>query len=132
MASDVKAILHPYIYEDIAAVAQSDMIPWEQLRGKTLLLTGAAGFIGYYLTAALLIRNDLYQDDVTVIALVRNREKAEKRFGPLLKREDLKLIVQDVTDDIAIEEKADFIIHAASQASACFSSMTPSVQSMRT
>lgn len=120
MASDVKAILHPYIYEDIAAVAQSDMIPWEQLRGKTLLLTGAAGFIGYYLTAALLIRNDLYQDDVTVIALVRNREKAEKRFGSLLKREDLKLIVQDVTDDIVIEEKADFIIHAASQASAYF------------
>ena len=120
MASDVKSILHPYIYEDIAAVADSDMVPWERLRGKTLLLTGAAGFIGYYLTTALLIRNDLYQDGITVSALVRNREKAEKRFGGLLGRHDLKLVVQDVTDDIAIEEKADFIIHAASQASAYF------------
>lgn len=34
MASDVKSILHPYIYEDIAAVADSDMVPWERLRGK--------------------------------------------------------------------------------------------------
>lgn len=120
MASDVKASLHPFIYEDILAVAQAQSAPWELLRGKTLLLTGAAGFIGYYLTAAMLIRNDLYEDGIKVIALVRNRAKAEKRFGSLLFRGDLQLVVQDVTEDIGIEEKADYVIHAASQASAYF------------
>lgn len=120
MASDVKSLLHPYIYEDVLSVAQAESVQWEKLNNKTLLLTGAAGFIGYYLTTALLIRNDLYDSGIKVIALVRNKQKAEKRFGELLKRDDLKLVVQDVCSDIDIEEKADYVIHAASQASAYF------------
>ena len=119
MAFNVKDALHPLVYHDILQVAQAPL-PWEQMRNKTLLLTGAAGFIGYYLTVALLIRNDLYGDAIKVIALVRNKQKAQKRFGVLLDREDINLVVQDVCSDIEIKEKADFVIHAASQASAYF------------
>lgn len=119
MEYSVENQLHPYIYEDVLCVANAKL-PWEQLKNKTVLITGAAGFIGYYLTMSLLIRNDLYQDNISVIALVRGREKAEKKFGSLLSRSDIKLVVQDVCDDFAFEEKSDFIIHAASQASAYF------------
>lgn len=119
MAYNVMEVIPQYIYDDILAVTNAD-IPWERLHGKTLLLTGAAGFIGYYLTLGMLIRNDLYKEDIKVIALVRNGKKAEARFGDLLKRDDLMLVVQDVCEDINIEEKADFVIHAASQASAYF------------
>lgn len=55
--------------------------------------------------------------NTTVIALVRNRQKAEKRFGHLLNSANFKIVVQDVTAPIEIAEKIDFIIHAASQAS---------------
>lgn len=119
MGCNVLETVERFIYDDILSVANAD-IPWDRLHGKTLMLTGAAGFIGYYLTTAMLIRNDLYNEDIKVIALVRNKEKAEKKFGKLLSRDDIQLVVQDVCDDINIEETADFVIHAASQASAYY------------
>ncbi len=105
------------LYRDILAVAERD-IPWDELRGQTVLITGAAGLIGRYLTLALLLRNDLYQNDVTVIAMVRDRRKAEAAFGALLDRSDLKLALQDVCTPFDDLPMANFVIHAASPASA--------------
>ena len=113
-----QALIRP-VYDDILDVATA-ALPWERLKNKTVLITGGAGFIGFYLTTALLIRNDLYGDNINVIALVRNNKKCDERFGDLLMREDLTIVVQDVCDEIKIKQKADFIIHAASQASAYF------------
>lgn len=115
----INTLIHEYIYNDILSVANADL-PWEKMKDKTILITGAGGFIGYYITMAMLIRNDLYGDNIKVIALVRNSAKTEKRFGEALKRSDIKVIVQDVCSDIDIDDKADYIIHAASQASAYF------------
>ena len=111
--------LHEYVYQDILSVADAEL-PWTKLQNKTVLITGANGFIAYYLTLSMLIRNDLYGDNITVLALVRNRSKAEKRFGDILQRKDIQLLVQDVCEDISTDKKADYIIHSASQASAYF------------
>lgn len=119
MAYEINTLIHEYIYNDILTVANAEL-PWSKLNNKTILITGAGGFIGYYLTMAMLIRNDLYGDNIKVIALVRNKEKTEKRFGDVLNRDDIKVVVQDVCSDIDIEDRADFVIHAASQASAYF------------
>ena len=104
------------VYSDVLEIAQADFIEWEKLKNSTVLITGANGFIGSYLVFALLLRNDLYNDNISVYALVRNRASAEKKFDSLLLREDLTLIVQDVSSPIEAE-RADYIIHAASQAS---------------
>ena len=81
----INTLIHEYIYNDILSVANADL-PWEKIKNKTILITGAGGFIGYYLTMAMLIRNDLYNDNITVLALVRNQEKTQKRFGDALQR----------------------------------------------
>lgn len=112
----VQALLHPLVYEDVKLVAESK-VDWERLKGKKVLITGAAGFIGYYLAVAMLIRNDLYGDKITVYALVRNKKKAADKFGALLTRNDLCLVEADVCSSVSAPENADYVIHAASQAS---------------
>lgn len=111
----VKDCVQSTICRDALEIAEAP-IAWNRFAGKTVLITGGGGFIGGYLSWALLLRNDIYQNDIKVVALVRNREKAEKKFGKLVEREDFILCVQDVNEPIQAE-RADFIIHAASQAS---------------
>lgn len=111
----VKGNVLDSIYSDELEIAAAD-IPWDKLKNSSVLITGGAGFIAGYLALALLIRNDIYNDNIKVTALVRNREKAEKKFGALLKRNDFFLCVQDINEKINAD-KADYIIHAASQAS---------------
>ena len=116
MDCNVKSCVKSGVYKDLCEIASSD-VDFEKLKGSTVLITGACGFLGYYLTAALLLRNDLYSDNCKITALVRDREKAEKRFGKLLERDDLTLCVQDVTSPLKAES-ADYVIHAAGYASA--------------
>jgi nucleoside-diphosphate-sugar epimerase len=63
--------------------------------------------------------------NVRVLALVRNIEKARTRFKYYLNNQNLEFILQDVCDPIYIEEKIDFIIHAASQASPKYYGIDP-------
>lgn len=111
----VKECVLQAVYRDTHEIAQAD-IPWELLNGTTVLITGGGGFIGGYLALALLTRNDIADAHIKVIALVRNAERAEKKYGDLLQRDDFSLCVQDVNQPIKAE-RADYVIHAASQAS---------------
>lgn len=107
------------ITEDIERVL-SDDINWEQLKGKTVLVTGASGFIGSYIVNTLLVKGN-----IKVIALGRTKEKLDKKFEERLGSKNLKILVQDVSEPIDCEDKIDFIIHAASQASPKFYGKDP-------
>ena len=112
----VKSNILSSVYRDVCEIAEAEFIDWDKLKNSTVFITGANGFISSHLVLALLTRNDLYNDNINVTALVRNRDKAEKKFGSMLLRDDLTLCVQDVSDPIEAD-RADYIIHAASQAS---------------
>lgn len=115
----VQNILHQFVFEDIKTITESDIINWPCLDNKTVLITGGNGFIAFYIVCAMLIRNDMYGSKIKIKALVRSREKAEKKYGDLIFRDDLELIVQDVCEPFDFD-RADFVIHAASQASAYY------------
>ncbi len=104
------------VTEDLKYIASHDL-PWDKFRGRTILVTGASGFLPSYIVETLLFLNETRQMDIHVLALVRNQEQAEGKFHHHRRNSSLKFLVQDVCDKIHIEEKIDFIIHAASQAS---------------
>lgn len=100
---------------DCQAVVQDSNIPFGELQNKTILITGATGLIGQMLVRALCYFQKTV--DVTVIAVVRNPQKAETMFSDLLGSHKLMLCVGDIMQPLAVEEPVDYIIHAASQTS---------------
>jgi UDP-glucuronate decarboxylase len=51
-----------------------------------------------------------------IVALVRNANHARERFVAYRDRADLAVIEQDISDELSFQGRADYIIHAASQA----------------
>ena len=82
--------------KDIEEIAAAP-IDWSMLEGKSITITGASGFISSHLVLSLLLRNDDYNSNIKVIGLVRSMERAEKKYGNLLGREDLILVEQQNT-----------------------------------
>ncbi len=107
---------HPIVEEDLARIVSS-ALPWNRLFGKTVLISGANGFVPAYMVETLLYLNDTEQADIHVVALVRNNDKAARRLGHLYGRPDLTVVVQDVRNRYLGPMTVDFIVHAASQAS---------------
>ena len=101
--------------EDIDRITEKDL-PWEAFRGKTVLVTGASGMIPSYVLYTMLGLNDKADMGIKVLALVRNREKAEKILGSVLDRDDVELLVQDVCDPLNYDGKIDYIFHGGSAA----------------
>jgi len=118
--------INPIIYEDIQAVL-SEKMEWSSLKGKTILITGANGFISTYVIYTLLRLNmtNFQSAPMTIFALVRNREKANKKFSQFIQKGHLRIIVSDVSEPISLDEKIDIIIHAASQASPKYYGVDP-------
>lgn len=90
-------------------------IPYEEYENKKFLITGANGFLASYIVDTLMYLNKhSLVSGCTVIALCRNRKKAEERFKEWLADEKFVLQIQSVEDPIADELNTDYIIHAAS------------------
>jgi nucleoside-diphosphate-sugar epimerase len=105
------------ICEDIQEIVNS-YHGWQVFDGKTVLVTGANGFLPAYMVETLLyLAQTQLCPNMKVLALVRNRERAEKRFVSWMKDGHLQFIVQDVCSPLTLSEPVHFIIHAASQAS---------------
>jgi nucleoside-diphosphate-sugar epimerase len=106
------------IYEDIQTILSED-IEWDYLNGKTILVTGASGFIPSYILYTLLELNNLKfkNNPMKILTLVRNKEKATKKFLQIISGENFRLIVSDISQPMQLNERIDVIIHAASQAS---------------
>ena len=92
---------------------------FRRLSDRSLLITGGAGFLGYYLVQAVLEWNDTLDSGRAQVILLDNfRRGIPPWLGNLREREDLELLTHDITDPFPEEVgPVDFVIHAAGIAS---------------
>ncbi len=102
------------LQKDLEQIAASEMIDWEKLRDKTILVTGATGLIGGMLAKGLIVANVRKSLNLKVLALVRNPKKANAVLGEYLEH-GLELVVGNIMDLPKIEQPIDYIVHGASE-----------------
>lgn len=100
--------------EDLRAVA-SNTVNIHELRGKTVLVTGATGTIGSFIVDALLQYNRDQQAGIRILATSRNKKNLETCFNS--KEEDgLVCLEYDIMKPVSFNEPVDYIIHTAGNA----------------
>jgi nucleoside-diphosphate-sugar epimerase len=104
---------------DLAYIVTELRDHFRLLSGGKLLITGGAGFLGYYLVQAVLEWNDsLHTGQARVILLDNFRRGVPQWLDDLRERNDLELLTHDITDPFPGEiGPVDFVIHAAGIAS---------------
>ena len=101
--------------KDLSYVLELNM-PWNMLKGKSLLLSGATGMIGSFFVDVILEKNNQDGLNCTVFALGRNEEKARTRFCKYVDDPHFVFIPYDVKlplirDDL---DTVDYVLHLAS------------------
>ena len=104
------------IEQDAKNIAESSFINWEKLNGKTVFITGATGFIGSNMIRGLMYRNIHMDSEIKIVAMVRNRERAEEMFSEYMDSGLLDFAVGDVCSPVLYDDDVDFVVHCASNA----------------
>ena len=107
---------HPIVEEDCRRVAASGL-PFGKLAGKTILVTGASGFLASAVVEALLHLNESKKLGLRVVGTVRDPAKARRRFPHHKGRRDLRLFRADASRPLRFNGPLHHILHAASPAS---------------
>lgn len=105
------------IYDDMhELLARQDNISW--MNNKIFFISGAYGMIASYFVFFLIYINEFVSDvNVIIVAQGRNQEKMRNRFGAFCDKEYFKMFDGNISCEISIDCKIDFIVHAASLAS---------------
>ena len=104
-----------YLHELDTEVRRTD-VPWSMLNNKKVLITGASGMIGSYLTDLIMMASKIYGNQTHVFALSRNEDKLRRRFVQYEENSCFHYVVQDIMQELSFEGDydIDYIIHAAS------------------
>lgn len=116
MSVDKNLLYDNMLYmEDINRIGEMDF-PWEKLFNKSILLSGATGMIGSFMTDVILEKNFTAGLNCTIYALGRDREKAEKRFSKFNQDSHFVFIPYDVKAPLVRDDigTVDYILHLAS------------------
>ncbi len=110
--------LSQIVSDDLEAIVERSTEPLGRLRGATVLVAGAAGFLPSYVVDALVRSNErLPGQPCRVLCLDNYATGVSSRLAHLQGREDVSFVRQDVSRPLEVEERVDYVLHGASIAS---------------
>ena len=110
----MKHLLDNKLFREEIAFSAGLPLQWQKLQNKSILIAGATGMIGSYLIDVLMHKNSSGLN-CKVVALGRNTEKAQKRFGEYWDNEKFTFFAVDINQGLpASLERVDYVLHAAS------------------
>lgn len=105
--------MNQILKDDLKRIIDLD-IQWDKLKDSTVMITGASGMVGTYITRTLLELNELRNMNIHVVGVVRNPKKIHVDIA---QNEAFSVYVHDVSKEFEYDGKIDYLIHAASPAS---------------
>lgn len=106
------------INQDVDYIIKTVGKDWKKLEGKTLLLTGASGFLPSYFVETIAVFNQsVFKNPCQLLAISRSTPTSRSRLVAFQNNPHIKLLAHDVSKPFPIDDSVDFIIHAASRAS---------------
>ncbi len=103
--------------EDLDMVLKNTLNCWEDVRGKTIFITGGTGFFGIWLQMSFIYINRKLNLDSRLILLTRDKKKFLSKYPWLKKYSELYFHEGDIIDFDFIDDQIDYVIHAATEAS---------------
>lgn len=106
------------IYEDCEEIIRGVGKDFNQLQGTTILITGASGMLASFFVDTIdLLNKKYFHVPCKMVLMIRPTLTKNSRLWHLKDNENIEFIQQDVSLPFKIENKVDYIIHAASKAS---------------
>lgn len=111
----MKVYENPLYKEDISRAAALDL-PWDKLKDKAVLISGASGLVGSCFIDVIMEHNRSQGLNCKIYALGRNQAKAMTRFGYCQDSDLFQFIAADINKPLVRDDigKVDYVLHLAS------------------
>jgi nucleoside-diphosphate-sugar epimerase len=111
--------------EDLDHILKHTVGLWEELRGRSIFITGGTGFFGYWLLESFIWANEKLNLGAKAVVLTRSPDSFVARAPHIANHQVVHLIQGDVRTFEFPDGEFPFIIHAATEASARLNQENP-------
>ena len=117
--------VRPLPPEDLDHVLHHTRELWKEMRGQSIFISGGTGFFGMWLLESFVRANDSLGLGARAVVLTRDPHAFAKKAPHLASRADLEFIPGDVRTFAFPPGRFDYVIHAATEASAKLNDEAP-------
>ena len=108
-------MIHNPLYIQELKKAAGVITDWSALQNRSIMISGATGMIGSFLTDLIMLLNRDHALNCKVYALGRTPKKAQERFAAYWEDPLFQFVSCDINRSIDLETaQVDYILHAAS------------------